>query len=77
MVDAESLDSAGAFNTDHLGYITSIFDDTSESRFRLLEIKKYKEFTEFIKKLCVCDMDVISQEDFITYKYLVQEATQE
>ena len=33
--------------------------------------------TEFIKKLRVCDMDVISQEDLITYEYLVQEAMQE
>ena len=30
-----------------------------------------------IKKLHMCDMDVISQEDLITYEYLVQEATQE
>ena len=29
---------------------------------------------EFIKKLRVCDMDVISQEDLITYESLVQEA---
>ena len=40
-------------------------------------IHKYKEVTEFIKKLCVYDMDVISQEDLITYESLVQEATQE
>ena len=40
-------------------------------------IHKYKEVTEFIKKLCVCDMDVISQDDIITYEFLVQEATQE
>ena len=32
---------------------------------------------EIIKKLRVCDMDVISQEDLITYESLVQEATQE
>ena len=31
----------------------------------------------FIKKLRVCDMDVISQEDLITYESLVQEATRE
>ena len=40
-------------------------------------IQKYKEVTEFIKKLRVCDMDVISQEDLITYGSLVQEATHE
>ena len=30
---------------------------------------------EFIKKLRVCDMDVISQEDLITYESLVQKST--
>ena len=77
LVDAEHLESAGAFNPEHLGYITHIFEDTSDSRFRLWDIQKYKEVTEFIKKLRVCDMDVISQEDLITYESLVQEATQE
>ena len=33
--------------------------------------------TEFIKKLRVCDMDVLSQEDLLTYESLVQEATRE
>ena len=75
LVDAESLESAGAFNTDHLGYITCISEDSSDSRFRLLDIQKYKEVTEFIKKLRVYDMDVLSQEDLITYESLVQEAT--
>ena len=75
LVDAERLDCSGAFKPEHLGYITRIFEDTSDSRFRLWAIQKYKEVTEFIKKLCVCDMDFISQEDIITYEYLVQEAT--
>ena len=77
MVDAECLESAGAFKPEHLGYITCIFEDTSDSRFRLWAIQMYKEVTDFIKKLCVCGMDVISQEDFITYESLVQEATRE
>ena len=77
LLDAEHLESAGAFNPEHLGYITRIFEHTSDSRFRLWAIQKYKEVTEFIKKLRVCDMDVISQEDIITYESLVQEATQE
>ena len=77
LVDAERLESAGSFKPEHLGYITHIFEDTSESRFFLWDIKKYKEVMEFIKKLRVCDMDVISQEDIITYESLVQEATQE
>ena len=33
--------------------------------------------TDFIKKLRVCNMDVLSQEYFITYESLVQEATRE
>ena len=74
-MDAERLESAGAFKPEHLGYITRIFEDTSDYRFRLWDIQKYKEVTDFIKKLRVCDMDVISQEDLITYESLLQEAT--
>ena len=59
----------------HLGYITCIFEYTSDSRFRLWAIQKYKEVTEFNKKLCVCDMDFISQEDLIICDSLLQEAT--
>ena len=35
LVDGERLDSSGDFKPEHLGYITRIFEDTSESRFRL------------------------------------------
>ena len=77
LVDSEHLKSAGDFKPEHLGYINSIFEDTSDSRFRLWAIQKYNEVTEFIKNLCVCDMDVLSQDDLITYEYLVQEATRE
>ena len=70
LVDAERLESAGALMPEHLGYIIRIFEDTSDSRFRLWAIQKYKQVTEFIKKLRVCDMDVLSQEDLITYKSL-------
>ena len=66
LVDVERLDSFGAFNPEHLGYITCIFEDFSDSRFRLWGIQKYKKVTEFINKLCVCDMDVILQEYLIT-----------
>ena len=62
---------------EHLGYINRIFEDTSDSRFRLWDIQKCKEVTEFIKKLRVYDMDVLSQEDIITYESLVQEVTRE
>ena len=73
-MDAERLESAGAFKPEHLGYTIRIFEDTSESRLRLWGIQKYKEVTEFINNLRVCDMDVLSQEDLITYESLVQEA---
>ena len=33
LVDADCLESAGAFKPDHIGYITRIFEDTSDSRF--------------------------------------------
>ena len=75
LVDAEHFESSGAFNPEQLGYITHIFEDTSDSRFCLWDIHKHKEVTEFIKKLRVCNMDVISQEELITYESLVQEAT--
>ena len=77
LVDAKRLESDGAFKPEHLGYIIRIFEDTSDSRFRLWDIQKYKEVTEFIKKLRICDIYVLSQEDLITYESLVQEATRE
>ena len=77
MVDAELLESDGNFKPEHLGYITRIFEDNPDFRFRLWDIQKNMEVTEYIKKLCVCDMDVITKEELITYEYLVQEATKE
>ena len=77
LVDADRLESSWDFKPEHLGYITHIFEDTSDSRFCLWAIQKYKEVTEFIKKLRACDMDVLSQEDLIIYESLVQEATRE
>ena len=38
----EHLESDGGFNTEHLGYIIRIFEDTSGSRFHLWETQKYK-----------------------------------
>ena len=67
LVDAERLGSDGAFKPEHLETITHIFEDTSDSRFCLWDIHKYKEVTQFIKKLCVCYMYVISQAYIITY----------
>ena len=45
LVDAEFLESDGTFKNNHLGYITHIFEDTSDSRFSLWEIQQYKEVT--------------------------------
>ena len=67
LVDAEHLESDGAFKTENIGYINRIFEDTSDSRFRLWAIQKYWAATEFINKLSVYDMYIISQEDLITY----------
>ena len=72
LVDAERLESSGDFKPDHLGYITRIFEDTSDSRFCLWTIQKYKEVMDFINKLRVYDMYVILQEDLITYESLVK-----
>ena len=77
LVDDEHLESAWAFNPDHLVYITCIFESAYNPILRLWYIQKYKEVAQFIKKLRLCDMDVISQEYLITYEYLVQEATRE
>ena len=75
LVDSDRLENAGSFKPEHLGYITCIFEDNFDSRFRLYAIQKYKEVMDFIKKLRVCDMDVISKEELITYESLIQEAT--
>ena len=73
LVDSNRLESAGAFNTEHLWYITRTFEDNSDSKFCLWGIHQYKVVLYFIKKLLVCDMDVISQEELITYGPFVQE----
>ena len=75
LVDAKLLESAGDSKPEHLGYITSTFEDTSDHIFRIWTIQKYKNVTEFIKKLRLCDLDVISPEEIITYDSFVQEAT--
>ena len=40
LVDAERLESSGSFNPEHLGYITCVFEDNYDSRFRLRYIQK-------------------------------------
>ena len=42
LVDAEHIESAGDFKPENLGYITRIFEDTSDSRFLLWAIQNYK-----------------------------------
>ena len=47
LVNVESLESGGAFKTEHLGYIIHIFENTSNSRFQIWDTQKYKEVMEF------------------------------
>ena len=75
LVYAEDLESNRDFKPEQISHITRIFEDTSDYRFRLWDIHKYKEVIQFIKKLCLCDMDFISQEELINYESLVQKAT--
>ena len=51
MVSTESLESDGSFKPDHIGYITRMFEDTSDYRFLLWEIYNYKQVKYLIKKL--------------------------
>ena len=72
LVDAERLESAGALKPEPLGYIIRIFEDTSDSRFRLWAIQKYKQVTEFIRSGSVCCSELnvvrsIPEEYFIKY----------
>ena len=73
LIDAERLESAGAFKPKHLSCIIRIFRNTSNSRFYLWATHKNKDVMEFIKKLCVCDEDVMQPDDIITYGSYVQE----
>ena len=46
LVDADRLNSDEAFKPEQLGYITRIFGDTSDSRFRLWDIQNCKEVAD-------------------------------
>ena len=72
LVNVESLESAGAFKPENLGYIINIFENTSNSRFYLWATQKYKEVMEFLKKPLLCDEDVMHTNDIITYGFLYQ-----
>ena len=75
--NVEGLESAGAFNPEHLGYIIHIFENTSNSRFQIWASQKYKEVMKFIKKPLLCDEDVMNTNDIITYGLLTQEYLRE
>ena len=55
LVNVESLESAGAFKPNHLGYIIHIFENTYNSIFQIWDTQKYKEVVEFVKKPLLCD----------------------
>ena len=59
LVSVESLESAGAFKPEHLGYIIHISENTSNSRFQIWATQKYKEVMKFVKKPLLCDEDVM------------------
>ena len=72
LVNVESLESAGDFKPEHLGYIIHIFEHTSDYRFHIWATQKYKDFMEFVKKPLLCYKDVMQTDDIITYCFLVQ-----
>ena len=72
LLDDEDLESAWALNFKPLGYITSIFDNSSDPRFHIWATQNYKEVADFIKGIHVCDKDGIRRENIIAYGLLVQ-----
>ena len=77
LVNVESLESAGAFKPEHLGYIIRIFEDTSDTRFNIWATHKYKKVMGFVKKPLLCDKDVMHTNDIATYGLLAQESLRE
>ena len=67
LVDSERLESDGAFKTKNPGHFISIFEDTSDSRFRLWATQEYQEVMEFIKTLIVGDECIMQTDDIISY----------
>ena len=66
LVDYENIMSSSVSKRKNLGYITHIFEDTSCYRFYIWGIHDYKDVTEFIRKINMCDMYIIPPEDLIT-----------
>ena len=77
LVNVQSLESAGAFKTEHLGYIIHIFENTYDSRFHLWATQTYKEVLEFVKITLLCDEDIMQTDDIIAYGFLAQVSLQE
>ena len=75
LVDVDIIHISISFRTNYLGYIAHIFDDTYDYIFSILDIKNDKDFMNFIKKIHVCDVDVLKPEYIITYEILLKEAT--
>ena len=74
----ERLDSAGAFEANLLCKIVRIFEQTSDKRFELWAMSKYKECADFVKGLQVSGQDMTDSSSWtITYEQLTQEAVKE
>ena len=71
------LENDRQFKPVHLGFTTNIFETTSNYRFCFWYIQRHTEVSKVIKKLHVCDEDIIQPEEIIIYESLVQEATHE
>ena len=59
LVDADHLVSTIYFKTKHLDYIKHVFWDTFYPRFHIWATHKYKQVTDFIQKIRVCDKDIM------------------
>ena len=68
----ERLEIARAPNPNHLGYTIRIFVDNYDSRSHLWETQKSKEVMELVKKVFVCDENVMQNDNIITYGFLFQ-----
>ena len=75
--NVEGLENDGAFKPEHLGYIISTFENTSDSRFIIWATQKYKEVMEFVKKPLLSDKYVMHTNDITTYGLLAQESLRE
>ena len=73
LVYSECLVISRDFKLYHHGYITYIFEDTSDFIILFCVIQKNKYVIEFINKHCLCTMYVIQTKYIITYESLVKE----